>query len=323
MEALVHLGAGAFQARWAHAEVPGLALRWRLARRFEARSLVAFGSSLLAVSICSLVIEQTDRLVVGAFLPIAMVTYYSAAWKLYVFAYSVPTTLVQAVTPLAADLFGRGDRRALEQLFLRMTKYTVAVSWPLVLSLGFCATFVLEIWMGPAFSRYSSVLQVLVVGFAVTAHNHVGYSVLIGIRRMGPTVWRYSLPQAVLNLALSVWLVGKLGILGVALGTMIPALALEYFWLRFTLDELGIRWRDFFGQVVAPTAGPAILAFVPLAIVYWRFDPRSAVLPLTAALCSLIYAACFWSRSLSKAERAELLAHAPFRGRVPAVTLEP
>lgn len=82
MEALVHLSAGVLQARWARAEVPGLRLRWTLANRTEARSLVGFGASLLAVSLCSLVVEQTDRLVIGAFLPISMVTYYSAAWKL-------------------------------------------------------------------------------------------------------------------------------------------------------------------------------------------------------------------------------------------------
>ena len=288
MEALVHLAAGVLQARWARAEVPGLSLRWTLANRAEARSLVGFGSSLLAVSICSLIVEQTDRLVIGAFLPISMVTYYSAAWKLYVFAFSVPTTLVQAVTPLAGDLFGRGDRKALRQLFLRMTKYTVAVSWPLVLSLGFCAAVLLDLWMGPEFARHFRVLQVLVLAFAVTAHNHVGYSVLVGIRRVGPMVWRYSLPQAVLNLVLSIWLVGKLGILGVALGTMIPALLLEYFWMRFMLSELDIPWRHFFTQVVVPTAGPALLAFAPLALAYWRLDSRSICLLPIAALCSVV-----------------------------------
>jgi O-antigen/teichoic acid export membrane protein len=323
MEALVHLSAGILQVRWARAEVPGLSTRWRLADRGEARSLVGFGTSLLAVTLCSLIVDQTDRLVIGAFLPVAMVTYYAAAWKLYMLAYSVPTTLVQAVTTLVGHLFGREDRRALQQLFLRMTKYTVALSWPLVLSLGFCASVLLEVWMGPEFARHSNVLQALVVAFAVTAHNHAGYSVLIGIRRMGPTVWQYSLPQAVLNLALSVWLVGKLGIFGVALGTMIPALALEYFLLRFVLAEVGLRWKDFFVHVVAPTAGPAIVAFAPLAAVFWRLGPHSLFLIPVAAACSVLYAAIFWFGSLARSERAELLTHVPYFNRVPAAAVEP
>ena len=316
MEALVHLGAGVLQIRWARAEVPGLAVGVRFARRGEARALVGYGTSLLAVTLCSLVVEQTDRLVIGGFLPIAMVTYYSAAWKLYMLAYSVPTTLVQAVTTVAGHLFGSDDRSALRRLFLRMTKYSVAVSWPLVLSLGFCAHVLLDLWMGPDFARHAGVLQALVVAFAVTAHNHVGYSVLIGIRRIGPTVWQYSLPQAVLNLALSLWLVGRMGILGVALGTMIPALLLEYFWLRFALREIGVRWAEFFAQVVAPTAAPAAVAFAPLAFAYWSLGPGSLALLPVAAACGALYAAIFWFRSLSPDERAELLAHAPAIRRI-------
>ncbi len=315
MEAFVHLAAGVLQVRWARAEVPGLSLRWRLAERREASSLVGFGTSLLAISMCSLIIEQTDRLVIGAFLPIAMITYYAAPWKLYAFAYSLPTTLVQAVSPLASDLFGRGDKEKLVQLFLRMTKYTVAVSWPLVLSLGFCAAFLLNLWMGPEFARHGAVLQVLVASFAVTAHNHAGYSVLVGTRRIGPTVWQYSVPQAILKLVLSVWLVGRLGILGVALATLIPAVMLEPIWLRFMLRELGLPWGRFLRQVVLPTAVPAAAAFLPLGMSAWYLDPHSVLLPLVAAGCCLAYAAAFWFGSLARAERTELLAHLPFRSR--------
>lgn len=323
MEALVHLGAGVLQVRWAKAEVPGLALRWHLAERREASSLVSFGTSLLAISVCSLIIEQTDRLVISAFMPIAMVTYYAAPWKIYAFAYSVPTTLVQAVSPLASDLFGRGDTERLVQLFLRMTKYTVAVSWPLVLSLGFCASFLLNLWMGPEFAEYGVVLQVLVASFAVTAHNHAGYSILVGTRRIGPTVWQYSLPQAILKLVLSIWLVGRLGILGVALGTLVPAVVLEPIWLRFMLRELGLPWGRFLRQVVLPTAAPAAAAFVPLGIGAWYLDPHSVLLPLVAAGCCLAYAAAFWFGSLAPAERSELLAHVPFRARTRSSGLGP
>lgn len=311
MEALVHLAAGALQITWARSEVPGLDVRWRLATRGEARSLVGFGSSMLVMSVCSLLIEQSDRIVISAFLPIAMVTYYSAAWKLYAFAFSLPTTLVQAVTPLASDIFGRGDRDKLQQLFLRMTKYTVAVSWPILLSLGFCGTVVLDLWMGQAFARYSNVLWVLLISFAVTAHNHVGYSILVGTRRIGPMVWGYKVPQALLNVALSVWLVGKLGILGVALGTMVPAVALEYVWLRFMFRELDLGWSVFFRQVVAPTAGPACLTFSPLALAFWTVGADSILLPGIAALCGLAYAGVFWRGSLTAPERLELLEHAP------------
>ncbi|HNV03023.1 MAG TPA: oligosaccharide flippase family protein [Vicinamibacterales bacterium] len=323
MEALVHLAAGLLQYRWIRQEVPGLAVRVGALDRPEARALVGFGSSLLVGSLCSLLIEQSDKIVISAFLPISMVTYYAAAWKLYAFAYTLPTTLVQAVAPLAGDLHGRGDREKLRQLYLRMTKYTVAVAWPLVLSLGFCGALVLDVWMGPEFARHAAILQVLLVAFAVTSHNHVGYSVLLGMRRIAPIIWWYKVPQALLNVALSVWLVTELGILGVALGTMIPAVALEFVWLHLVKRELSVGWGAFAREVVVPAAAPAAVAFAPLALAYWRIDHRSALLLVAAAACSLLYAVLFWTRSLSKAERAELLAHVPQRHRIPFLTTSP
>jgi O-antigen/teichoic acid export membrane protein len=315
MEALVHLLAGIPQSRWAFQEVPGLRLRPGLARLSRARALVAFGGTLLVLSMCSLLSEQTNRLVIAGFLPVAMVTYFSAGWKLYQFAYSVPTTLVQAVTPLAAHLHGRDDQDALRALFLRMTKYTTGLAWPLTLSLGFCAASLLRLWMGRAFAEHYRVVQVLVVAFVVTAYNHVGYSILVGTKRIGPVLWRYQLPQAILTFGLSIVLVRVLGIVGVAVATTVPALLLEAVFLQYLLSELRVGWWRLLKEVVAPTAGPAVAAFAPLAVAYALLPAGSLVLPGIAALCSGAYAALFWTMSLDAAERRELLAHAPLAGR--------
>ena len=48
---------------------------------------------------------------------------------------------------------------------------------------------------------------------------------IVGTREVGQQMWTYNAPLAVLNLGLSLWLVHRLGILGVALGTAIPAAA--------------------------------------------------------------------------------------------------
>ena len=322
MEALVHLGAGIPQSRWAFGEVPGLKLRPRLASLTRARALVSFGGTLLVLSVCSLVSEQTNRLVIAGFLPVAMVTYFSAGGKLYQVAYSVPTTLVQAVSPLAAHLHGRGDHAGLRVLFLRMTKYTTGLAWPLVLSLGFCAAFLLRAWMGRPFAAHFRVVQVLVVAFAVAAYNHAGYSILVGTKRIGPVLWRYQLPQAAITFTLSVWLVGRLGVVGVAMATTVPAVLLEGVFLSFLLSEVGVGWAEFFRLVVLPTAGPAVVAYAPLGIAYSLLNVDSIALLAVAALSSVLYAVLFWRFSLNPSERAELFAHAPVANRLLSPRLE-
>jgi O-antigen/teichoic acid export membrane protein len=252
-------------------------------------------------------------------LTIEFITYYSAAWKLYMFVFAISTTLVQAVGPVAAALHAHGDVAGLQRLWLRMTKYTAVVAWPLALSLGLTAGPLLHLWVGPVFAQYHHVVQVLLVWFVVTAHNHAAFGVLSAMRRVGPVARRYSVPQAVLNLILSIWLVQQWGIFGVALGTMVPALALEYTFLSFTLAEIGLGWRDVWREVVRPTAVPAISAFAPAIVVYGVVGPQSWWLLPAAAMSSVIFAALFW-RSLRDTERADLIAHLPLpiRGLRPA-----
>jgi O-antigen/teichoic acid export membrane protein len=309
-EMVLHLLAGVLQITWVYQEEPELRLTWSLINRNDVRHLLSFGGAILGVTISSLVIEQTDRLVIAGFLPVAMVTYYAAAWKIYMLSYTLTTTLVGAVSPVAADLFGRGDTRGLANLFLRSTKYALAVAWPLVLTLAFAGGVLLRFWMGARFVSALPVVQVLLVGFIVTAHNHAGYSALIGMRRVGPTVGRYFAPQAVLNLVLSVWLVHRYGNLGVALGTMVPALLLEFWFLRFVLEELNVAWQRFWRDAAWPVAAAALVSYCPLAVMFLVLDPSSLVLALAASACSALYVALLW-RTLDDDERGWVIERIP------------
>jgi O-antigen/teichoic acid export membrane protein len=319
LETVLIVMADVLLAAFAFASVPGLRVSMRRISGAHARELLALGGWMFISSLSSLLIEQTDRIVIGLFLTIEYVTYYSAAWKLYMLVYAVSTTLVQAVGPVAAALHAHGDMPGLQRLWLRMTKYTVALSWPLAWTLGLCAGPFLHLWVGPTFAQYHQVVQVLLLAFVVTAHNHVAFGVLAAMREVGPVARRYAMPQALLNLILSVWLVQQLGILGVAIGTMLPAVALEYAFMSFALDRVGLRWTDVWRHVVRPTALPACLAFAPGVVLYGIRGPQSWWLLPAAALGTAAFAGLFW-RSMRDGERAELLASLPasIRGVLPA-----
>ena len=285
--------------------IPTLRFAPALVRRREGRELLSFGGLLMATQSARLAVEQTDRLVIGAFLTVSMVTYYSAGWKLVVLAYAVPATLLAAISPSAGALLGRGDHGAVRELFLRGTKYGAAVTWPMVLSIGACATVLLNAWAGPGFGAYAAVVHVLLAALAVTSHNHAGGAIAMAKRDIAPLVWQYEVPQAVLNLALSLWLVQHLGVVGVALGTALPAVALEYFYLRHVLAVVGVGWRQFWEEAVLPALVPTA-AFIPLAWMYWRSGPNTLALVPLAVGCSAVYVVLFWHRSLGTTERQQL-----------------
>jgi O-antigen/teichoic acid export membrane protein len=291
----------------AYANVPGLHLSPSLVRPSTARALTSFGGLLLISSVLEAVISQTDRLVIAAFLPVAMVTYYSAAWKLYAFALAVPATLVHALMPAAAALSGRGEHAALEQLFLRMTKYAAAIAWPLGFSLLACTAWLLKIWLGDAFVEHAPTAQILICVFLIVAHNQAGYAVLHATRRMRSVVWGYQAPQALLNLILSLTFVNRFGILGVALGTLVPVLILQPLFVRFVLRELDFTWHRFVRSSIAPAFVPAVLSFAPTAVVYVFAGALSPVVPIAAAASAIVYALAFWRLSLTAVERNRLI----------------
>ena len=120
---------------------------------------------------------------------------------------------------------------------------------------------------------------------------------------------RYFAPQAVLNLGLSIWLVQRYGNVGVAIGTIAPAILLEYFFLDFALAELESWLKEFLRRA----AGPVALAVVsvstasPSSTVHQRDIARA---PLTAAACTVLYVAVLW-RYLDEEERQRSWATCP------------
>jgi len=314
LETALILLADALLAKMAFTAAPDLRIGLGDVSPAVARQLLGLGGWNFANSMTSMVIEQSDRIIIGLYLTVVAVTQYSAAWKLYMLLYSVATTLVQAVWPAAAALHAVDDRDGLRRLWLRMTKYTLAVAWPMACSLALCAGPILELWVGRSYAEHHHVVVVLVACFLIAAHNHAGYGVLSAMRLIGPVVRRYALPQAVLNLGLSLWLIQPLGILGVAIGTLVPLAVLQGPFFALVLRAIDLPWRDVWHKVVVPTAAPALWAFGPLVGLYVVVGPFSMwLLPAAAAGC-VGYGALMWL-GMEEAERRDLtvLLPAPMR----------
>jgi len=311
MEAVVHLLAGVLQIMWVRKEMPLLRVSIRAVRIREAHDLLAFGVQVTLAGIFVLIVEQTDKLVIAASLPIEQVTRYSAAWKLYMLAYSIPTTLLQALSPVLANLHGAGETERFRTAFLRMTKYSAAVALPLAATLGLCSGWILRLWMGPSFADVYPIVAVLVCGFAVTSLNHAGHSALLAKGQVRLRLWLYDAPQAVLNLALSLWLVRRFGLLGVALGTLAPALLMQPVFLRLLSKSIGVGW-SVWRPLVTSTVIPVLVAFVPALIVRVNSGPYSAAPFIASAVSSATYLAWFCLRGMSADERTQLLARVRF-----------
>ena len=98
-----------------------------------------------------------------------------------------------------------------------------------------------------------------------------------------------SLVDAALNLVLSLLLVFKLGVLGVAVGTMLPTVLVGWFWLLpITARFCELTVAELARQVMTSILVPLGASLVTLALIYWLVP----VTPETGFL------GCIWRGSL-------------------------
>jgi O-antigen/teichoic acid export membrane protein len=118
--------------------------------------------------------------------------------------------------------------------------------------------------MGPAYAEPSgAVLRILVAAMGAFAGFQVTTATMIGVNRHRQLIPVFA-AEALVNLGLSILLVGHLGIVGVAWGTAIPRLVVSLLvGPLYARRVLGVRLRAYYGHALLRPAA----AMIPFAVV--------------------------------------------------------
>ncbi|HEV2620226.1 MAG TPA: polysaccharide biosynthesis C-terminal domain-containing protein [Acidobacteriaceae bacterium] len=195
------------------------------------------------------VITNTDNLVVGAFVSVGMVAFYSIGGSLMGYSWQIVSAVSTTFTPMASNLEAAGKSKDLEQLLLRGTQATLGIAMPITLALALRGKTFIGLWMGPQFSEISgTVLQLLLISQFFGIANGTAASIMMAIDKHKPLA-RWAMVEAALNLGLSLILVRTIGLYGVALGTSIALTTVHLiFWPRYVREVLGVPIRRFIWQ---------------------------------------------------------------------------
>ncbi len=233
--------------------LPYVSISFSYVRKGMVKVLMDLSMSVFLLSIFIMIIYQTDRIVIGLFVDVALITFYQAAWKLYGIPSNMPSISLYAVLPAASELQATENLQALKRLFLRATKYVLALCLALAVPVMLLSKEMLTIWMGNDYAQYHIIVQILVIVLFFDFNNYLATQILIGMNKIKKFVKYYAI-VAVLNLGLSLFLVQQgYGLKGVALGTTIPFIVMEVFFLRYIFRVLDIKWRTYAKQVFAKT----------------------------------------------------------------------
>jgi O-antigen/teichoic acid export membrane protein len=310
-------------ASWAAARraQPELTIRLALATKATLVGMLRYSSSLLALRTLSVLYRQMDKAIIGIVLVAAAVAEYEVAYKIHAAAALVLSIAPSAVMPAAAYVGAAGDRKRLRALYVRGTKYALAMSLPVTIAGLLYTRPLIATWVGSGYEHLTGVTRLFLIYPAIVVVHTIGVTMLFGLGRMKGLL-RLNLLAVGVNLAVSLALVRPLGIAGVVWGTLAGYVVVWLPYLRLFLREFDVRLRAWFSEVIWPNL-PGAAVQLALGIATLGFADRLGQLWQVLALFSLSCVASIatFLALLPPAERSRLVAAVTRRSPAPPVAV--
>lgn len=284
---------------------PELRLRWSGFQRSWMRHLVHFSAYAFLISISVRLVYWTDNLVVAWILGPVAVTFYSIAGGLVMYVRDGMATLTKVYVPLAAHYEALGKEESLRRLLVDGTRISMLTVIPVCFGLWAAGIPFIRLWMGPSYAQQSGTVLLWLTVTALICPLGATYTPVFYAMNRHQWAARFSLLEAGLNLTLSIWLARRLGIAGVAIGTVIPA-SLNQIVAQplYATSLLGVsRWR-YYGQALLRPLAVGVLPGVCLAWMArqgWLFAWSWWLAGCTAT--TVLYIALAWFFGLDDHER--------------------
>jgi len=294
--------------------LPAMKISLKLVNRESFREVMTFGTWNFVTASSDRLISYTDGLVIAAFMPVAAVAPFAIAANLRSYFDEIFVRIEFVFFPAVTELDARGDQAGLRQVYLVSSKFMLLGSIFLG-SIGiFLARDFFRLWIGSSFAEpmghpsVATIFYLLLVGSMISVAQRIGYQVLLGTRRVKLLALLFA-AEGTCNLVISLALVPSYGLIGVALGTLIPALLFQGFVQPlFVCQSLQISLSTYCQQVLMR---PALLmaTLAPLFVLarpLFPSDDWASFLFTTAAMFSLASPLVLLI-GFTKSERASLL----------------
>ncbi len=264
--------------------LPGLSLSPAFFSKASVKELWNFGIFNFLVNAADRIVLNTDAFVIGLVMATPKdpalagkaIAYYNVGANPIFYALAVTNSVAWTLTPYATSCDSRGQRDALKNLWLAGTRLIFLMAAVLTGGMIFLGSDFLSVWVGPdfvsgkEFVSSAAVMAVLAVAALARSGMSCGKQVLFGMREVKFLAF-ISMGEAVANLGLSLVLIHYYGILGVALGTLIPILVTQL-WIQplFLSRRLGEPLRDFLKNVTpGGLAAMAVMGLLSLPVHRW------------------------------------------------------
>jgi O-antigen/teichoic acid export membrane protein len=222
-------------------EYPWLLPTWHAYCRNSAKKIFKLGIMFFVLQ-CAFALSYTsDNIVIAQILGAAAVAVYAIPQKLFSFVSGVVSLAIIPLWPAYGEAIARGDVAWVRRVFMGSLWLVLAITIPVCTFLVFAGPWILRVAVGKSLNVPISLLLVLAVWAVISA-----VSVVVSILLNGAGVLKEQTVPVVIatvsNLALSIFLTRRFGVIGVCLGSIITqllvALPVCFFLIRNLLEKL-------------------------------------------------------------------------------------
>ena len=229
------------------------------------KSMLSFGSKIIASNAINQVNYHADILLVGYFLTAKDVGYYAVAVGLSKFFWIIPQAFQKITYPATSEFWANNNHSALQLMIDKSMKYSACILLPIGLTAGFFANDIITMMFGDKFIFSVSPLLILLIGAIINgATTRAIGSSLTGVGRPDLPLKMVGI-SATINIILNVLFIPYLGIAGAAIATTTSLLVSTFLTMLLTIKILKVkidfRWYvEIFGITLL-----SILAFMYLS----------------------------------------------------------
>ncbi len=292
--------------------------RWSIVKEVYGYSAASF-----MTTIASFVLLRTDPFIVKTFLSLDAVALYAVPLKISEYLMFLFKQCMDILTTKTALLMGQRQQGQIRSLFLNSARLSLIPATAASIPVVCLAEPLLAAWVGPELVAGAQVLQILTISTWLSVPQIVASGILSMSGHHRVTA-RAAIIAAAINLTLSCFMAYKIGLPGVALGTLLTTLIIDIFLvLRQATSIYEISILEFCNSVIFPQMIPSIVAAgllygVRVALSQW--PQKLPLLIAQSAATSITFVICYWMFSLTQAEKSAL--KSPFNRKKLAAAAE-
>jgi O-antigen/teichoic acid export membrane protein len=243
-------------------------------------------------------------MVIGTFLSTAAITSFSIGAKLVEYSSYAVRSMSQIFTPMSSQFHAAGDLDRLRRTFIAGNRACALIMFPLCITLVIFGKPIIEAWVGAKYVASYSVLLLLLIPRTLYLAQSTSVRILLGMGRHR-VLASVLLLEGTANLILSLLLVRRFGISGVALGTAIPLACTSLVFLpRHLCRLLEIPLGSFLARAYAVPLSACVPFAAVLGLASYEFPVRGyAGVMLQLAGGGVVYCAAVLCALWSKGSR--------------------